>query len=291
MSLAAMIENILFPVDFSPSCAAMAAYVKRAAAICGARVTLVHVFDLTGHNGFELYVRPLPEIAEEHRELAREKLDSFLASEFPVAECPRMLLSGDVAKEIAHFTRTHGFDLIVMPTHAGSFRRMLLGSTTAKVLNDVDCPVLTTQHAEDVVPRPMEHREWLCAIGLDANSEELLRYASRFASAARARLSLIHVVPAADLSSPIQLGLEDQGESAEKWEARRRLDELQRTVGCQAPVRIAVGPVKEALLEEARRSDADVLVIGRGAQSDARGRMRDLTYAVVRDSPYPVASV
>jgi len=291
MGLAAMIENILFPVDFSPSCAAMAAYVKRAAAICGARVTLVHVFDLTGHNGFELYMRPLPEIAEEHRELAREKLDSFLTSEFPVAECPRILLSGDVAKEIANFARTHGFDLIIMPTHAGSFRRMLLGSTTAKVLNDADCPVLTTQHAEDVVPRPMEHREWLCAISLDANSEELLRYASRLASAAGARLSLIHVVPAADLSSPIQLGLEDQGEPAEKWEVRRRLDELQRTVGCQAPVRIVVGPVKEALLEEARRSDADVLLIGRGAQSEARGRMRDLTYAVVRDSPYPVAAV
>jgi len=34
-----MIENILFPVDFSLSCAAMAAYVKRAAVICGARVT------------------------------------------------------------------------------------------------------------------------------------------------------------------------------------------------------------------------------------------------------------
>ena len=60
------IQNILFPVDFSPSCTAMAAYVKRAAAICGARVTLVHVFDLTGHNGFELYVRPPAEIAEEH---------------------------------------------------------------------------------------------------------------------------------------------------------------------------------------------------------------------------------
>jgi len=32
----------------------MAADVKRAAALFGARVTLVHVFDLTGHNGFEL---------------------------------------------------------------------------------------------------------------------------------------------------------------------------------------------------------------------------------------------
>ena len=286
-----MIEKILFPVDFSSSCAAMAPYVKRAAAVCGARVTLVHVFDVIGHNGFELYVRPLPEIAEEHQELAREKLDSNLTSEFPVADCPRILLSGDVATEIAQFARAGGFDLIVMPTHAGSFRRMLLGSTTAKVLNDADCPVLTTQHAQEVVSRPMAHREWLCAIGLDANSEGTLGYASRLAAAVRARLSLIHAVPGGDPSLRTQLGAEEQVEFAEKREARRRLDELQRMVGCEVPVRVAVGPVKEALLKEARRSDADVLVIGRGPRSGARGRMRDLTYAMVRDSPCPVASV
>src|SRR5215469_15167693 len=120
------IREILFPVDFSPSCIAMAPYVKRAAAICGARVTLVHVFDLNSHNGFELYVRPLAEIAEEHEGLAREKLDSFLKSEFPAAQCPRVLLSGDVAQEIAEFAKSRGFDLIIMPTHSGSFRRMLL---------------------------------------------------------------------------------------------------------------------------------------------------------------------
>jgi Universal stress protein family len=49
-------------------------------------------------------------------------------------EIVRILLSGDVATEIAQFARTGGFHLIVMPTHAGSFRRMLLGSTTAKVV-------------------------------------------------------------------------------------------------------------------------------------------------------------
>jgi len=38
-----MIANILFPVDFSPVCAAMAAYVKRAADMFGAQVTLLHV--------------------------------------------------------------------------------------------------------------------------------------------------------------------------------------------------------------------------------------------------------
>jgi nucleotide-binding universal stress UspA family protein len=286
----ATIEQILFPVDFSPSCAAMAPYVKRAASMFGARVTVAHVFDLTSHNGFELYVRPLSEIAEEHQELAREELDSFLASDFPVAECARILSSGDVATEIAQLARAGGFDLIVMPTHAGSFRRMLLGSTTAKVLNDADCPVLATQHALDVVPRPMEHREWLCAIGLDANSERLLRCASSLAAAARARLTLIHAIPGVEFNLATQRDLEEQMESEERREARR-LEDLQRKVGCEAPVRIVADRVKKVLVEEARRSDADALVIGRSPEPDARGRMRDLTYAMVRDSPCPVASI
>jgi nucleotide-binding universal stress UspA family protein len=55
-----MIENILFPVDFSSSCVAIATYVKRAAAMFDARVTLVYVCDLASNNGFELYVRPPP---------------------------------------------------------------------------------------------------------------------------------------------------------------------------------------------------------------------------------------
>src|SRR5712691_12430029 len=69
------IQNILFPVDFSPSCVAMAANVKRAAAMFGAKVTLVHVFDLYSHDAFQLYVRPLSEVAEEQRNLARSRLE------------------------------------------------------------------------------------------------------------------------------------------------------------------------------------------------------------------------
>ncbi len=79
------IQNILFPVDFSPSCVAMAAYVMRAAAMFGAKVTLLRVFDLYSHDAFQLYVRPLSEVGEEQQNLAREKLDSFLKSEFPLS--------------------------------------------------------------------------------------------------------------------------------------------------------------------------------------------------------------
>jgi hypothetical protein len=35
----------------------------------------------------------------------------------------------------------------------------------------------------------------------------------------------------------------------------------------------------------------DVLVIGRSPQSGVSGRLRDLSYAVVRDAPCPVLSV
>ena len=64
-----------------------------------------------------------------------------------------------------------------------------------------------------------------------------------------------------------------------------------RKVGTDVPVRVEVGSVKEALLAAALESDADVLMIGRSQQPGAHGRMRDLTYSMVRDSPFPVLSV
>jgi len=275
-----MIKKILFPVDFSPCCVAMASYVKRAADLFGSQVTLVHVCDLDSNNGFELYVRTLQEVEEDHRSVAQQKLDSFLASEFPPATCPRVLRAGEAAEQIAEAARTEGFDLIVMPTHAGRFRRMLLGSTTAKVLDEADCPVLTTAHAETTDLRPLEHREWVCALGLSPDSERVLRLASRAAAEAGAKLSVIHVLHHNSAEK----------DSAEK-EARRRLDELQQAIGCDATVSITAGATKEALIDAAQRSVADVIIIGRTLRSGTLGRMSDLTYGVVRDSPSPVLSV
>jgi nucleotide-binding universal stress UspA family protein len=269
-----MIEKILFPVDFSQSCVAMAPYVKRAADMFGAQVSLVHVCDLVSHNGFELYVRPLQGIADEHWCIGEDKLKSFLASEFPPSTCARILRSGEAAAQIAEVARTGGFDLIVMPTHAGRFRRMLLGSTTAKVLDDAGSMVMTTEHTETKFPRPLEHRVWVCAIGLSQDSERVLRLASRAAAEVGAQLSVIHAA---------------REEAA--LDARRRLDELLGKVGCGAAVEIAIGPVKEALLDTARRCAADALILGRSPRAGAFGRLRDLTYSLIRDAPFPVLSV
>jgi nucleotide-binding universal stress UspA family protein len=276
-----MIEKILLPVDFSQACIAISSFVKRAATIFQARVSLLYVCDLSSHNGFELYVRSLQEIAEEHWNIARRKLDSFLESDFPVSICPRILRSGDTAEQIATVAKKDGFDLIIMPTHAGQFRRMLLGSTTAKVLNDAACPVLTTEHAEIISPRPLEHREWFCAIAINADSERVLDLANREASAAGAKLSLIHVL---GNSGSAKL------ERSEEKKAHYDIAELQKSVGSNAELHIVRGPVKNALVEAARHSSADVLILGR-PQSESLGRLRDLTYGVIRDAPCPVLSV
>ena len=284
------IQKILFPVDFSPSCEAIAPFVRRAAAMYSAKVTLLYVLEPSA-SGFELLTRPAPDALEDYKAVGCAKLTEYLSAEFPMPECSRLLVVGEAADRIAAVARDRGFELVVMPTHAGVFRRMLLGSTTAKVLNDADCMVLTTQHAETITPRPLDHREWVCAVGLSSDSERVLRIASQLAETAHANLSLIHAIPAAPPSLPVRFNLEERVYSLEMQAALDRMSALQSVAGSNAKVNVAVGPIKDALTETTRRLQADALIIGRSSQSGTQGRLRDLTYAVVRDAPCPVISV
>jgi nucleotide-binding universal stress UspA family protein len=277
-----MIENILFPVDFSPSCVAIAPYVSRAAAMFGSRITLLHVCDLESHDGFELYVRAPQEIAEDHWTIACRKIESFLSPEFPASTCARIVRCGDAAEQIVDAAVSGRFDLIVMPTHAGRFRRMLLGSTTAKVLDQASCPVLTTEHAENMAPKLAEHPKWLCAIDLDDDAVRVLEVAGRAAATAGARLSLLHVMP----------GSGDDGRDghADEADVLRSVQELKRRTGCEGFAQVTRGHVKDAVLQAAEMFNADALILGR-RPSEPHGRMRDLTYSLVRDAPCPVLSV
>ena len=280
-SKAAMIRKILFPVDFSLSCLGMAAYVKQAAEIFSAEVSLLHVCDLESHNGFELYVRTPNEISQEHWEVGRNKLERFMSSQFPKDTSSRILLAGEVSSLIVATAKQNNTDLIIMPTHAGRFRRMLLGSTTAKVLDGADCPVLTAEHAAMIAPRPVEHKTWLCGIELTSDAERVLRLADNAALQAEAKLSVIHVIP----TSAVGTVTEDE-QLAREW-----ISDLQKRLRLDARVLILHGAVKEQLLNAAQQSCADVLVIGRKLRTDAFGRVRDLSYSVIRDSPCPVVSV
>jgi nucleotide-binding universal stress UspA family protein len=284
------VEKILFPVNFSLSCAAMAPYVNRASALFGAEVTLIHVIDPTLLDlieGLELATRPIGEILADHRIHRQEQLKGFLAPAFPNLS-RRVLLEGDPASEIAKFARENAFDLVIMPTHGNKFRQKLLGSTTARVINDATCPVMTSKHAETIAPRPLSHKRWICALDLTPYSETLLRVGKAFADQAQASLSPIHVV---DRKSLTPIGEFEGLYLGEISRATSELDRLTSRYGLGDQAKVVFGLLKEALVQLVHDGDADVLIIGRSAVKGPEGQMTDLTYAMVRDSPVPVLSI
>jgi len=179
----------------------------------------------------------------------------------------------------------------MMPTHGyGPFRRFLLGSVTAKVLHDVDCPVWTGVHMDRAPVASTSFDHIACAINLGPQSAAVLDWASRMAAEFNARLSLIHVVASLDPRT------EDYYFSPE-WRAhvmkcaKADVEELQTTLGTRAEVHLEVGDVAKAVCSAAEDLKADVLVTGRSAMSGATGRLPSKTYAIIRDSPCPVVSV
>jgi nucleotide-binding universal stress UspA family protein len=126
----------------------------------------------------------------------------------------------------------------------------------------------------------------MCAVDLSSDSEGLLLYASEAASAAGAELSVVHAIQTGEAGSNVE------EPSKERLLAlQQRIVDRLRTVGSDASVSIAIGPLKQVLLDAVRKLSADVLVLGRSTHSGALGRMRDLTYSLIRDSPCPVVSV
>jgi nucleotide-binding universal stress UspA family protein len=126
---------------------------------------------------------------------------------------------------------------------------------------------------------------------LSSHGERVLRYASQGSAEVNSRLSIIHAIQGGDPDLAVELDLQEQLHSAEKQKAVERITEIQRAAGTNVPVRITVGSVKKTLLRAVGEADADVLIMGRGPRSGTYGRLRDLSYAMIRDSPFPVLSI
>ena len=266
------LNRILLPTDFSKASHDAARHAMALAARFHSELHVIHALDL----------RTTGMIGLLDRELG-SSLDAFLAEEMKPFRVTRTLLTGDPGHEIVKYAERTGADLIVLPTHGfGPFRQLLLGSVTAKVLHDADCPVWTGAHMElaDDSPPP-EFRRIACAIDLSANSETLLIWAGEFARAVNGSLSLIHVFP--DVNEEWRASMSSQG--------REHAARLLRRLGLEAPIAVEFGAVGPAIANGVRRSEADVLIIGRGAASGALGRLRSSSYATIRESPCPVISV
>jgi nucleotide-binding universal stress UspA family protein len=286
------LAKILLPVDFSERSVAAARYAKALARRFGSELVLLHVLTPPQYEfgALEIGGSVLTELYQGRAGHASADLDAFLAAELEGIAVRRIVIEGDPAGKIVEFSQQERVDLIMMPTHGyGPFRRFILGSNTAKVLHDADCPVWTGVHLEQAPPAAGESlRSILCCVDLGAQSSKTLCWAAMLAREFGARLTLLHVI-ATDAS--VGDSSEADRSAAVRESAERELQRLERFVNVEACLTIGAGEPAKVICSTAQELQADALVIGRGSAAGVFGRLRTNAYAIIRQSPCPVVSV
>jgi nucleotide-binding universal stress UspA family protein len=284
------LSKILVPVDFSERSVGAARFARRLAGPSHAESILLHVAVPTPFQlgPMEMASMPVPEVYRSQLEMFRKDLDALRDSELVGMPVRTVLLEGDPATRIVDFAHREEVGLIMMPTHGyGPFRRFILGSNTAKVLHDADCPVFTGVHLSEAPPSAIELRHVLCAVDLGPQSVPALKWADWLRSTFGARLTVMHAtasVPPSENEEALRATL--------RWGAEKELGRVVSESGASAPdLLVEAGEPAHAICGAAARLKADALVIGRGSAAGVFGRLRTNAYAIIRQSPCPVVSV
>jgi nucleotide-binding universal stress UspA family protein len=136
-------SNILVAVDGSDS--AKKAFEKSVflAQKCNSKIDLVHVIacELGGDSATTL------EQLDDIKSKAMQMLVEYkVAAEKNKVPIEITVNQGDPARIIIELARTRSYDLIIMGTRGiGTFRELLLGSVSQKVMHHANCPVMVVR--------------------------------------------------------------------------------------------------------------------------------------------------
>jgi nucleotide-binding universal stress UspA family protein len=283
------LAKILFPIDFSHRSTEAAHYAGMLACRFRSELTLLHVMPVYDPlAGIEMAAAlPEPPIRMDDMQ---EKLIALIHDQFRGLTVKHLILEGDPALRIIETAASEKPDLIVMPTHGyGRFRRFLLGSVTAKVLHDADCPVFTGVHLDrSAEVRKGLFQDILCAVDLGPQSRKVLAWAAAMARELDAHLHVVHALP------------EELGEARyfdPGWRVtlaqsdREQIELLVRDAGVDAEILLDSGDVPQVIRKVAESVGADLVAIGRHPNAGILGRLRQHAYTIVREAPCPVVSV
>jgi nucleotide-binding universal stress UspA family protein len=286
-------ERILFAVDLSEQSRQAAPFVKALAERFRSDVLLLYVLEPPpSWSGFpETESWQTIENISQLREAQRTALQEFLPDFFAGLTVNRIMAEGDAAQQIVCHARKQGTSLIMIPTHGrGPFRSLLLGSVTAKVLHDAECPVWTGVHRPEWTTHPPERwRRILCAVDAMPQDVDTVKWAVELGKIEEAEVRLLHALGGVPLDY-ISYGGETLRDCLFQA-AAVQLEKLQQEAGTELDVTIREGSPASVVHNTALEWESDLVVIGRGAIQRPLGRLRSNAYAIIRESPCPVVSV
>jgi nucleotide-binding universal stress UspA family protein len=281
-------QRILFPVDYSEPCLAVAPYVQEMMRHFSADLTLVHAYAPEFARTDPAITDP--DFPEKVRLLEEQRLREFAGKTFPGQHVESIAELGEPGSIIHKVVQHQGTDLVMLATHGrGPVRRFLLGSVAAKVLHDIGAAVWTgvgTVFADHTPSLP--YKSVLCALDDSEEAQGVLKAAAAFASGHKARLSIVHVVETPPMTFEIDFSpyKKDLMEAADF-----KVRELKGELGIDAPHAVIDARVSDGIRQEAGRRNADIIITGRGHAQATFSTIWSRLYPIVRESPCPVLSI
>jgi nucleotide-binding universal stress UspA family protein len=290
------IAKILVPVDFSEHASAALERAVDLGRRFGARLCLLHAYELPGPAMTEYQISIPEPLAEQVRAAASTRLEALrervLAEGLDVT-CE--LVRGAAADAVAKLAASLEADLVVMGTRGTTgLQHLLLGSVAERTVRTAPCPVLTVKADAARARKPISRI--LAATDFSKSSELAFEAAIDWAKRLGAELTLVHALRLqAPLVTPYEVvfpqGLLDQARDA----AARRLEkglEKAKAGGVSAKMQITSAPAVPALAELAEELGADLIVMGtRGHTGLAHVLLGSVAERTLRLAPCAVLTV
>jgi nucleotide-binding universal stress UspA family protein len=295
------LKRFLVPIDFSPRSQLAVKYAGGLAQRAGAAIDLLFVAESAPfYTGLE--DSPLTLEKGELTRRAKSRLRSLAATLKPSGvEADIFVRHGKAPDEISAHARERGTNLILIPTHGYSgAKRVLMGSTTERVLRQSPCAVLTlrldaraggVRRGEKNAPRL---DQILAPVDFSEQSGKALRVAAELAQHFQSKLTILHVVFSPPPPRRLAALAGELVHGALK-QARRDMAVLVRKIapdGVTVNAKVLAGIPREGILRTAGESKCDLIVMAtQGRRGLERWVMGSTAEHTVRYAPCPVLVV
>jgi nucleotide-binding universal stress UspA family protein len=293
------IKSIVCPVDFSEFSVRAYHHAVSLAEHYRAKLVAQHIIELSHYpyadyaasaGDYENFSRAMREGGKEQlREFVKKHTQSETQPEFVVSQ-------GTAPDSILAFAQEQKMDLIVMGTHGRrGFDRLMLGTTTDRVMRRSICPVLAVSQTPPDTTASEERRHVhhldriVFCTDFSENSERALHYAISATREYDAELTMLHVLESAnsarkeEIMSKILTTAAGQLDKLIPAEERKRL---------KIKTEVRVGEPYQQIIQHAEEAKIDLVVMavrGRGALDLAV--FGSTTYRVMQLGPCPVLAV
>jgi nucleotide-binding universal stress UspA family protein len=289
------LKSILCPIDFSDFSAAAYQHALSLAEYYKARIVALHVVELWKYP-FADYAACEADYAKFSRAMnegGEVQLRRFVKQYSTDRIQPELVThQGNAPNLILSIAQKENIELIVLGTHGRrGFDRLVLGSSTDRVMRKASCPVLVVpniSHKDYSTGPDGRHRlsRILYTTDFSNNSERARGYAISLTAQYRAELTLLHVAEGApDLARADSIIAEHTQELDKLLSDAERKDLNVRSV-------VRFGKAYQEIGRHAIETQASLIIMtARGGDAVDRAIFGSTTYRVIQLGPCPVLAV